>query len=184
MSSSGGLVGNTGKASSDFNIAGGGGIGKAAAGLIASTVIGGLSDIAVGFVNAGRSKNTYNFNASMMELEKRMYRLSAKQEISNIRRKASTLLSAQRAAIAKSGLAMEGSPIAVMSKGQEEAELDVIFANINMEYGSSLYDTRAGIEKMKGNSVMNDQISASAKTILSTGGEVYKQYQLAKLYGE
>jgi len=156
--------------------------GGAGAGTIASSVISAIGDIAISAINAKRYKNTYEFNAKMAELNARMYKLSANAEIRNIRKKAASLLSSQRAAVAKSGLAMEGSPIEVMMKSQEEAETDVIYAEINRDYGASLYQTQAGIERAKGASTMRDVSTSATKTILSTGGEVYKQYQLKKLY--
>jgi len=157
--------------------------GGSGAGLIASTVISGISDIATGLVNAQRTKNTYNFNAEMAKLQGRMNKLSANVEIRNIRKKANSLLSSQRAGYAKAGFDVsEGTPIAVMTKGQEEAELDVIYAEISRDYNVSLANTQAGIYEMQGTSAVNDSITSSVSTILNTGSKAYSQYQLSKLY--
>ena len=161
------------------------GLNKAGAGLVASSVISGLSDIATGLVNAQRTKNTYKFNAEMAKLQGRMNKLSANIEIRNIRKKANSLLSSQRAAFAKSGVDVrEGTPIEVMQKSQEEAELDVIYAEISRDYNVSLTNTQAGIYEMQGKSAVNDSITSSVSTILNKGSQAYSQYQLAKLYGK
>jgi hypothetical protein len=176
---------------SDFNLQGlslgktstNSGIGKAGAGLIASTVISGISDLATSLVNAQRTKNTYKFNAEMAKLQGRMNKLSANIEIRNIRKKANSLLSSQRAGYARAGMdTREGTPIAVMTKGQEEAELDVIYAEISRDYNVSLTNTQAGIYEMQGKSAVNDSITNSVSTILNTGSKAYSQYQLSKLY--
>ena len=179
---------------SDFNLQGlklGGnstassGIGKGGAGLVASTVISGLSDITTGIINAQRTKNTFKFNSALAKLQGRMNKLSANIEIRNIRKKANSLLSSQRAAFAKSGMDVrEGTPIAVMQKSQEEAELDVIYAEISRDYNVSLTNTQAGIYEMQGQSAVNDSLTKSVSTILNTGSQAYSQYQLAKLYGK
>jgi hypothetical protein len=166
---------------SDFNLQGSSG----GAGLVASTVISGISELATGLVNAQRTKNTYKFNAEMAKLQGRMNKLSANIEIRNIRKKANSLLSSQRAGFAKSGMDVsEGTPITVMQKSQEEAELDVIYAEISRDYNVSLTNTQAGIYEMQGQSAGSDSITNAASTILNTGSSAYSQYQLAKLYGK
>ena len=94
-------------------------------------------------------------------------------------------MSSQRAAFAKSGVDVrEGTPIEVMQKSQEEAELDVIYAEISRDYNVSLTNTQAGIYEMQGKSAVNDSITSSISTILNTGSQAVSQYQLAKLYGK
>jgi len=150
----------------------GGGFKGVGAGLIASGVMSGLSDIATTFINAQRTKNTYKFNAQMAGLESRMLKLSAGIEIKNIRKKAQTLLSAQQAGYARAGVALEGSPIAVMLASQKEMELDEIYTQISADYGVSLQQTQAGIYEMQGKSATIDAFSSAGSTILKTGTKI------------
>ena len=158
----------------------GGSGGGAAGGIIASGVISGLSELATGFINAQRTKNTYKFNSAMAELNGRMIKLSADVEIKNIRKKAQSLFSTQRAGYARAGVAMEGSPIQVMLNSQKEMELDAIYARISADYGVSLQQTQAGIYEMQGQSAINDAWTSAGKTILNTGTKAYVQYKAQK----
>jgi len=177
--------------------------GNIGAGLIATNVISGLTDIATGYINSKRVKNTYEFNARMAELQGgfnaamaglqgRMTRLSADIEIANIRDKAMSLYSTQRAAYAKAGVKMEGSPIEVMQSSLRDAELDAIYADISATYNVGLTETQAGIYrteaqmqagiyKMQGKSALADANINAFKTILNTGTDIYKTYSLTKL---
>lgn len=166
-------------------------------GLVTSGVVSGISDIATGLINAQRTKNTYkfnsrmaelqgNFNASMAGLQGRMTRLSADIEIKNIRKKAASLLSDQRAGYAKAGVALEGSPIAVMLASQKEAELDIIYQQISADYNVGLTGTQAdiyrlnaeaktGINKMQATSAGIDAWTGVGNTILKTAIKTYER---------
>ena len=146
------------------------------AGLIASGVMSGLSDIATTFINAQRTKNTYKFNEAMSGLNKRTLRLSADVAIKDIRKKAQSILSSQRASYARAGIDIrEGSPIAVAMESQKNAELDEIYANINTDYGLSIIDVNTGINKMETQSAIYDQYGGIGKTILNTGVKIYER---------
>lgn len=168
---------------------------SAGMGTIASGVISGLTDIATGFINASRIKNTYKFNAAMAnlqgdfnaqmaQLQGRMVRLSANIEIKNIREKALSLYSEQRAAYAKAGVKMTGSPAEVMMDSLREAELDAIYTDISATYNVSLTETQAGIYRteaatqgniyaMYGKSAQYDAIQNALKTVLNMGVKTY-----------
>jgi len=151
----------------------GSGLNKVGAGLVASGVISGLSEIATTFVNAQRTKNTYKFNADMAGLQDRMLRLSADVEIKNIRKKAATLFSEQRAGYARAGFDIrEGSPVAVMLESQKEMELDAIYADISATYNVGLQKTQGDIYNMQGQSAMNDAWTNVGSTILNTGTKI------------
>lgn len=169
---------------------GGGGGGGVAAG-----VISGLADIATGFINASRVKNTYkfnqgmadlqaNFNAAMAGLQGRMVRLSADTAIKQIRQKAQGLFSEQRAAYAKAGVKMAGSPAEVMMDSLREAELDVIYTDINATYNIGLLQTqgdiykteaaaKGDISKMAQKSAGYDALQGTFKSILNMGVKQY-----------
>jgi len=166
-------------------------------GTIASGVISGLSDIATGFINAGRIKNTYkfnagmaqlqgDFNAKMSELQGRMVRLTADVEIKNIRDKAMSLYSTQRAAYAKAGVKMTGSPAEVMVDSLRDAELDAIYKDISATYNVGLTETQAGIYKTEAQTQANiygiqsksaqyDAYQNALKSILNIGVKTYSR---------
>ena len=145
-------------------------------GIVASGVISGLADIATGFINAGRIKNTYKFNASMAELQGRMVRLQADVAIKDIRKKAQSLFSTQRASYAKAGFAMEGTPAEVMMNSLKESELDAIYTDISATYNVGLTQTQADIYRMQGQSAMTDAYTNSFKSILNVGSKAYAEY--------
>ncbi|MFA5388866.1 MAG: hypothetical protein WC312_03830 [Candidatus Omnitrophota bacterium] len=169
--------------------------GSAGMGTVASGVISGLSDIATGFINASRIRNTYKFNTKMAELQAdfnarmaqlqgRMVRLAADVEIKNIRQKAESLYSEQRAGYAKAGVKMTGSPAQVMMDSLREAELDVIYTDISATYNVGLTETQAGIYRtqaqvqgaiygMQGKSAQYDALQNALKSILNMGVKKY-----------
>jgi len=166
-------------------------------GTIASGVISGLSDIATGFINAGRIKNTYKFNEGMVnlqnsfnegmaQLQTRMMKLSASVAIGQIREKALSLYGEQRAAYARAGVKMQGSPAEVMLDSLKNAELDVIYNQINADYGVSLVNTQTGIntlesqsalaiKKMEAKSAQYDIYQGMLKSILNMGVKTYSR---------
>jgi len=150
------------------------GLSKYAKGAIATGVIGSLTDIATGFINARRTKSAYNFNARMAELEGRMTKLSAKVEIKNIRQRSSAIYSAQRASYAKAGVRLEGSPAVVMKESLKQAELDIIYANITADYGVGLTQTQAGIYRMEGEQAKYGAIVGAGKSLLKFGTSLYR----------
>jgi hypothetical protein len=129
-------------------------------------VISGLANIAQGFITAQRIKNAYSFNAKMAELQGRMIRLSADIEIKNIRKKAQSLFSTQRASYAKAGLSFEGSPSEVMAHSLKESELDAIYADISATYNVGLQNTQSDIYKIEGNNAKYDAMQGAYKSIL------------------
>ena len=137
-------------------------------------VAGAVANIATGFINANRIKSTLEFNAKMSELQGRMVRLSADIQIKNIRKKASTLFSYQRAAYAKAGFKMEGSPAKVMADSLREAELDAIYADISATYNVNLTSAQAGIYRMQEESAKNDAWMKAFNTILKTASSVQR----------
>ena len=147
-----------------INSTSGAGIGY---GMIAGGVISGLASIAQGFISAKRQKNAYNFNSSMAELQGRMTRLSADIAIKDIRKKAQTAFSSQRALYAKAGVRMEGSPAAVMLNTAKEYELDALYADISAEYNVGNLRQSAALNRMEGESAGWDAWQNTYKNVLS-----------------
>jgi hypothetical protein len=105
-----------------------------------------------------------------------MMRLKADKEIKDIRRKAASIYSEQRAGYARRGISTsEGSPLAVMLESQKDAELDEIYTNISADYNIGSQETQASIYELAGKSAMLDQIPKSFQTILNTGVKTYQR---------
>jgi hypothetical protein len=147
--------------------------GTGAGGLVAAGVISGLADIANGFINAQRTKNAYKFNAAMQQVQGRMIKLKAREEIKDIRAKALSLFSTQQARYAKAGVAMTGSPLEVMHESIKNAELDAIFTQINADYAAATGETQAGIYRAAGKSAGIDAYTNAMKTILNMANKAY-----------
>ncbi len=141
---------------------------------VAAGVMSGIANIANSFINAQQVRNAAKYNAGMSELQGRMTRLSADVEIKNIRKKAQSLFSYQRAAYAKAGLKMGGSPIQVMMDSLKEAELDAIYADINASYNIGTMGNQANLEKKMTVSSANENVfQNSLKSILDIGIKTY-----------
>jgi hypothetical protein len=155
---------------------------KLAGATITAGVLSGIADIATGFINAGRIRQTAKFNAAMADIENRMIgvqrtiaKSSAKYEIAQIRRRSDQLYSQQRAAYAKSGVKLEGSPAEVMVDSLKESEMDAIITDINAEYTDIGLEYSAWSNKAKtdianigASSAYANALMGAGKTILST----------------
>ena len=146
-----------------------------ASGLVTAGVISGLTDIANGFVTAQRKKNIANFNAKMAELQGRMNRISANKVISDIRKRADLLYSAQTASYAKSGIALSGSPIDVMLESHKESEIDVIYEEISADYAGSGYQAQSAIYKLNRQNANYDMAQDTMKSILTINNKKLKR---------
>ena len=132
-------------------------------------VISGLTQMATGIINANRIKDTANFNTQMLDLDKRLVRLSAGVAIKNIRRNAMSLFSTQRAGFAKAGLSIEGGQAAIMAESLKESELDAIFTQINADLGVSAIETKQRSIQTAARSGAMDQYINIGSSILQTG---------------
>ena len=168
---------------------GGGGSGGGGSGIASAGIISGLAEIAVGFINAGRIKQTAKFNIGMADIEARMAqtkadftarinRVSAKYAIAQIRKQSDSLYSTQRALYAKSGVTLDGSPAEVMMASLREAELDVFAMDLNADLASwsgqfmatqiaSEKKAEAGLYAMGAKTAYANAGAGASKTILN-----------------
>lgn len=142
-------------------------------GMITSGAISGLTDIATGLINANRTKNIYKFNAGMSQLQGRLARLQADVEIKRIRQDAQDMLSSQRAAYAKAGVAMTGSPLEMMMQSMKDAELDIIYSTINADLSASSFQVKSGLDDIARKSTQSDMFVNIGKTILTMANKQY-----------
>ena len=141
---------------------GGGGYGAAAGG-----VLSGVTSIANAWINASAVKNTAKFNSTMSDLQGRVVRLSANEQIKDIRKKAQSLFSTQQAMYAKAGVSLTGSPAAVMLNSLKEAELDEIYTNINADLGLGAIDTQKAKYDMVSQQSQTNAINDTTSTLLN-----------------
>ncbi len=179
--------GSSGSAESSSAAPKGGSAGGGA--MVSAGIISGLADIAVGFINAGRIKQTAKFNIGMADIEARMAqtkadftarinRVSAKYAIAQIRKQSDSLYSTQRALYAKSGVTLDGSPAEVMMASLREAELDVFATDLNADLASwsgqfmatqiaSEKKAEAGLYAMGAKTAYANAGAGASKTILN-----------------
>jgi len=159
----------------------GGGISGAATGAIAMGAASALTNIFTGIIGAHSTKRAGEFNARMFEFEgrinaikQRQRKLSAKVEVKRIRREGMAIYGTQRATYAASGVRLSGSPVAVMKESLKQAELDIIYTNINAEYGD-VDTTRvsAGMERLKGSQAGSQAITDAGSSLLKFGTSLY-----------
>lgn len=146
---------------------GGSGGSGATGAAIASSIASGISSIVSTIYDAKKIKDIMQFNSGMTALQKRMVRLSTQNHIRNIRKEAQSMFSAQRAAVANSGMALTGSPAAVMLNTAKEYELDEIFSNINADLAISVIDTQNEIARMEKKAAIKNEYMGIGKTVLN-----------------
>jgi len=178
--------------SSAAQISSGGSKGLAGA-TITAGVLSGIADIATGFINAGRIRQTAKFNEAMADIENRMIgvqrtiaKSSAKYEIAQIRRRSDQLYSQQRALYAKAGVRLEGSPAEVMTESLKEAEMDAIITDINAEYTDIGLEvsqwsnkSKTDIANIGASSAYANALMGASKTILNMGVKYWREDNMA-----
>jgi len=129
-------------------------------------VMSGLTQIATGLINAKRIGDTANFNTQMLDLDKRLAKLSSGLRIKQIREQAMSLFSAQRAGFARAGLSIEGGQAFIMAESLKQSELDVIYEEINTDLGESAIGVQQRNIKMSAKSAQADEYINIGSSIL------------------
>jgi hypothetical protein len=81
---------------------------------------------AVAKYNAQVQANTYAYNQKIAEMNAEQARTAAALNAKNYRKKAASIMGANRAAYAKAGVMMEGSPLEVQEENAAQAEFDAL----------------------------------------------------------
>lgn len=153
---------------------------KGKGGAVASGVISGVTEIATSLINAQRTKNRYEFNARMAEIQGRMRRLTADVAIEGIRKKSNAIYGAQRARIAKAGIKFVGSPVEVARSSLEAAELDIIYTNISADFDVGQFQVQSDLLKGQADMAFLGAVQKTNKTLLN----VNTLYQINKAKNE
>ena len=177
-------IGTSGAQSGGSISTGGGAGGAMAYGAIASGVISGIGNIMLNNINAKRAKNQYDFQARMSEIQGRMVRLAADVQIKQIRNKALSMFSTQRAAYAKAGVKMSGSPAEVMADSLKNSEMQAIFTDINATYNLGNIQMGADMDRFYGSQQKGIANMNNARTLLNVGTKAMTQLSFASQGGK
>lgn len=142
---------------------------------IAALASAGIS--AVGAVAQGNSaKAMADYNAQVSENDAAAARAAANYEEGRLRERSARLLSAQRAAIAASGIDLEGSPLAVMEETALEAEMDALAIRQQGSVAAARSMSQAALSRMEGKAAKTAsyfQAGASLLNGASAYGRIY-----------
>jgi hypothetical protein len=105
--------------------------------------IGTIASIAGTVITAAGAANQYGSAAAAAEYNAELTRMESAAEERRRRRESQRRLGAIKGARAKSGVAMEGTPLMVLADSVAEAELDALNARWTGEASARLYDQNA-----------------------------------------
>lgn len=112
---------------------------------LASTALGVVSSIQQGKAQA----QAHKYNAAVAQNEAIAARQAAAFEADRVRQRRDKVLSSQRAAFGKSGLALEGSPLALMEDTAAEAELDALVVQHQGSVMAARAESQAALDRMQ-----------------------------------
>jgi hypothetical protein len=140
---------------------------------IAALASAGVSAVGA-LVQGGQAKAMADYNAKVAENDARAAELQAGYEEERFRDRAGKLRSAQRAAVAKSGIDLEGSPLAVMEETALEAEMDALSIRQQGSVEAARARSRAALDRMEGKAAKTASYFRAASSLLN-GASAYGQ---------
>lgn len=144
--------------------------------LLAAVALGSAAVSAVGAIQQGRHQSAMaEYNARVAENDAVAAKQAAGYEEDRFRDRAAKVRSAQRAAIAKSGIDLEGSPLAVMEETAVEAEMDALAIRQQGSVESARARSRAALDRMEGRAAKSASYWNAASSVLNgvTAAGVY-----------
>lgn len=161
------------------------------ASLVAGTAMGGYSAIESGRAakaDGAAQKKWDDYNAEVSRRNAAATEAAADYETTQQRRQVKQLKGAQRAAFAKSGTTMEGSPLMIAEDTAAQTELDIMMARRNSMIESQQYQSQAVLDNMSGKMAANRGKMAqrgsywqAGSTILTgVGNAGYAKYSMKK----
>jgi len=146
----------------------------AAAGAVGS-VVGAAGAISQGQATA----NMARYNAQVAENEAVAARQQAAYEEERQRERAARLKSSTRAAIAKSGLDLEGSPLAVMEDTAVGAELDALAIRYSGSVAEARARSQAAMDRMQGQAAKTASYFSAGASLLNGASALGRIYGAA-----
>jgi hypothetical protein len=126
--------------------------------------VGAAASLAGGVMGAAGDQQTAAAQAQANEYNARLTLAQAKADEELIRRNADTQMGQSRAAISKSGVTMEGTPLLVMAESAANEEMDVLNNRWAAQGTANLY--RMGAD----NAVTAGRIGAGSSLLAGIGG--------------
>lgn len=129
---------------------------------------------AIGAIQQGTAaKNAGDFNAAILNQNAVTERQMAGEREEAQRRTARRVLGSQRAALAQSGIGLDGSAADVMQQSAANAELDALTTRYEGELRSRGMETQARLERYQGKAAKKASYFEAAGSILSGSGQAY-----------
>lgn len=138
----------------------------------------GAATSALGAVFQGNAaSNAASYNASIADMNADRSRTEAAARVEASVRKSRRVLGAQRAGIAQSGIAFEGSMSDVVQKSEANADLDALSLAYEGEAGARNYSNQAQLLRTQADNAKKAGYIGAATSVLSGLGRGYGQFR-------
>lgn len=121
-------------------------------------------------------KSMMDYNARVAERQGQMARQAADLEEARQRNRTDKLLSSQRAAVAASGLDLEGSPLLVMEESAAQSELDALLIRHSGSVAEAQANSQAAADRMSGRAAKMQGYYSAGASLLSGASSVVRAY--------
>lgn len=123
---------------------------------------------------------TAKYNARLAEQEAQQRRQAAAIEAEQARERHDRTLAAARARYGASGVTMEGTPLLVMMRSEEEAILDVARIRARGAAEAQTLESQAALYKFAGKKAKQAGMLGAGASLLSGVGSAFSVYQAGK----
>lgn len=146
--------------------------------------IAGFGLSAISAVGQGRQqKAVMDYNAKVEDRRAQQTKQLADLEEARQRNRVAKVLASQRAAVAASGLDLEGSPLLVMEETAAEGELDALLIRHSGSVQAAQAQSQAAADRMAGRAAQARGYASGAATLLTGAGTLARRYGPADTYG-
>jgi hypothetical protein len=129
----------------------------------------------VGAVAQGQAaKNASEYNARLAEQDAVLARKKSEEEERRYRLQSQKQMGAMRAAYARAGVTMEGSPMDVLAESAYTAELDVLTIRAGGRAQSASLESQARIARLQGRSKLAGSYASAATELLGGATNYYR----------
>jgi hypothetical protein len=130
---------------------------------------------AVGAVAQGQAaKNASEYNARLAERDALLARKKSEEEERRYRLQSQKQKGAMRAAYARAGVTMEGSPMDVLAESAYTAELDALTIRAGGRAQSASLESQARIARLQGRSQLAGSYASAASELLGGATDYYR----------
>jgi len=147
----------------------------AGAGISGASALSGLGTLvsAFGALAGGvQQQRVADYQAQVAKNNAAASRQAASANAERIRDRVRSTQSSARAAFAKSGVALQGTPLAVLGANQAEGELDVLTAIYKGELSGIAQENSAALARAEGSSALTGGLIGAGSTFLTGFGNI------------